>query len=267
MAQDRLQIIQEFVSQARALGEARPLRDLIADTVTELGFRHFAIIHHVAVTDLRPGVIQLSNYPAEWIAASRAPGVLVADPVIAACQRRTSAFDWSELESILPLTEAERRRLASAKRHGLANGLTVPLHIPGEVLASASFSTADGREVPPGMMPVMQTFAQFAFEAARRINRDQGAEAMPTRVPLTERQRECVVLSAQGKSDWVAAKMLGLSPKTVNRYIEAAKLRYAVATRQQLIVHALFGSEITFAEVITGQAITGLRAQASPATA
>jgi hypothetical protein len=36
----------------------------------------------------------------------------------------------------------------------------------------------------------------------------------------------------------------------VNEYIEAAKRRYVVATRQQLVVRALFRSEISFSEVL-----------------
>lgn len=252
MARDRLQIVQEFVASAREVVDAQTLRSLIADAVAELGFRHFALVHHVDVSKIRPGEVQLANYPPEWIAVTRMPGTLSADPVIAACERRQGAFDWREVPLILPLTAAHHRRLETARRHGLSNGITVPLHIPGEVLASANFACASGKEPPEGSLPVIQTFAQFAFEAARRVARIQGADSLPMRVPLTSRQRECVLLSAQGKSDWATAKMLGLSPKTVNRYMEAAKLRYAVATRQQLIVHALFGSEITFSEVLSG---------------
>lgn len=251
MARDRLQIVQEFVASARDIEDASTLRSLIGDAVAELGFRHFALVHHVDVTKLRPGEVQLANYPVDWIVATRTPGKLISDPVIAACERRAGAFDWRELPAIVSLTPAHQRRLDLARRHGLASGITVPLHIPGEVLASASFACAAGAEPPQGALPVMQTFAQFAFEAARKVARIQGAESLPIRVPLTARQRECLLLSAQGKSDWVAAQMLGLSPKTVNRYIEAAKLRYAVATRQQLIVRALFGSEITFAEIMS----------------
>ena len=46
------------------------------------------------------------------------------------------------------------------------------------------------------------------------------------------------------------AQLLGLRPRTVNEYIESAKRRYLVSTRQQLIVRALFQSDICFAEVL-----------------
>jgi DNA-binding CsgD family transcriptional regulator len=48
----------------------------------------------------------------------------------------------------------------------------------------------------------------------------------------------------------VIGQLLGIKPRTVNEHIEAAKRRYAVATRSQLLVRALFRSEICFSEVL-----------------
>jgi DNA-binding CsgD family transcriptional regulator len=48
----------------------------------------------------------------------------------------------------------------------------------------------------------------------------------------------------------VIAQLLNIRPKTVNEHIESAKRRYSVATRSQLLVKALFRSEICFSEVM-----------------
>jgi LuxR family quorum-sensing system transcriptional regulator CciR len=58
------------------------------------------------------------------------------------------------------------------------------------------------------------------------------------------------LFAAKGKSDTVIAQLLDIRPRTVNQHIEAAKRRYSVATRAQLIVRALFRSEICFSEVL-----------------
>ncbi len=55
---------------------------------------------------------------------------------------------------------------------------------------------------------------------------------------------------AQGKSDWDVARILGLSPDTVHDHVEAAKRKYGVATRTQLVVRALFDSKIAFTDVV-----------------
>ncbi|WP_363212617.1 hypothetical protein [Phenylobacterium sp.] len=46
---------------------------------------------------------------------------------------------------------------------------------------------------------------------------------------------------------------MGISHETVHQHIESAKQRYQVSTRTQLVVRALFDSQITFADVIAGR--------------
>jgi LuxR family quorum-sensing system transcriptional regulator CciR len=69
-------------------------------------------------------------------------------------------------------------------------------------------------------------------------------------VPLTERQLECLVLVARGKSDSVIGQLLDINRGTVNHHIELAKRRYRVATRTQLVVLALFRGELLYSDVI-----------------
>ena len=87
------------------------------------------------------------------------------------------------------------------------------------------------------------------FEAARRLNRI-GASPWFAPVPLSERQRDCVRLVARGQSDAAIAGRLGLKPRTINEHVEAAKRRYGVATRAQLVAQALMRAEIAFADVV-----------------
>jgi DNA-binding CsgD family transcriptional regulator len=71
---------------------------------------------------------------------------------------------------------------------------------------------------------------------------------------LTRHERQCLELAAQGKSDWVAGRILGISERTVHNHIEHAKRRLGVATRVQAIVHALVSRQIAFGDVIRSTA-------------
>jgi LuxR family transcriptional regulator, quorum-sensing system regulator CciR len=75
--------------------------------------------------------------------------------------------------------------------------------------------------------------------------------AAPCRSTLTPRQRDCVVLVARGKSDRQIAAILGISNQTVHKHVESAKQRYAVATRTELVVRALFMSQVSLAEIMS----------------
>lgn len=76
-----------------------------------------------------------------------------------------------------------------------------------------------------------------AFEHARSLLDTNAIANVP--VPLSPRQIDCIALVAQGKSDWEIAQILGLSRDTVHEYVEAARRRYGVRRRTQLVLRAV----------------------------
>jgi len=57
--------------------------------------------------------------------------------------------------------------------------------------------------------------------------------------PLSIRQLECLALTAAGKSSPEIARLLGLSPRTVDDYISDACRRLGVRTRVQAVAVAV----------------------------
>lgn len=54
------------------------------------------------------------------------------------------------------------------------------------------------------------------------------------------------------RSGSATTQLLGISAKTVNQHVEAPKRRYEVASRQRLIIRALYDCQIFFADLRTG---------------
>jgi LuxR family quorum-sensing system transcriptional regulator CciR len=245
--------VDDFVKSAKGLSRMDELASLLADAVETLGFDYVALMHHVTTPERARWAVQVIDYPDAWRALIRQRGYLAEDPVLTHCQSSAAAFLWSELPSRFAMSRRQHEILQSAMACGLAEGFTVPLNIPGEFIGSCSFGLAPGREAPRRALPAAQYVGCFAFEAARRIQRTDAlldAEHGAAGHRLTPRQFDCVVLVAQGKSDWDIAQLLGLAADTVHEHIEAAKRRYGVATRTQLVVRTLFDSQITFADII-----------------
>jgi LuxR family quorum-sensing system transcriptional regulator CciR len=247
--------VEAFVKEANRLSRLSDLAVLLTDATYELGFDYVALLHHIHLAaGARPtDALQVVHYPEAWRALVNARGYFGDDPVLAACEKTAAAFLWSELPGLMPMSARQADILKSAVSCGLAEGFTVPVNVPGEFIGSCSFGLRTGRELPRNALPAAQYVGCFAFEAARRIRRfelnlpgDAGAD--PRR--LSQRQFDCLVLAAQGKSDWHIAQLLGISPDTVHQHIETAKRRYGVATRTQLVVRALFDSQITFADIL-----------------
>lgn len=247
----KFDVVKDFVAASRTAEAMADLRQLIEHCSKELGFDYFAIVHHIRFGHPSRDKIRLSNYPVEWLAKLREDESFQ-EPVLKAAERTSTGFLWSRLEEIVPLTERQRSYMKRAVRYGLAEGYTVPNHVPGETFGSCHFAVSRHTSLPEDALPATQALGCFAFEAARRLIeiRSEPSENYVLPAPLTERQRDCVLFAARGKSDSVIGQLLNIRPTTVNEHIEAAKRRYSVATRTQLIVRALFKSEICFAEVI-----------------
>jgi LuxR family quorum-sensing system transcriptional regulator CciR len=246
---DGLAVVQDFVTAAANVPSMADLRTLIETAVQQLGFDYFAIVHHVCFGRPAGEHVRLTNYPLEWVGYVRELPKLN-DPVVRAAERMSSGFKWDQLESLLDLTAAEQEYMSQAARHGIVQGYTVPNHVPGETFGSCNFAAGEDRPFPDASVSAAQALGSFAFEAARKLVKQRPGEIYLRPAPLSERQRECLLFVARGKSDSVIADLLAIRPKTVNEHIEAAKRRYSVATRSQLLVRALFRSEICFSEVI-----------------
>ena len=146
-ARDGLRLVQDFVTAASGAGCMADLRSLIEDATRELGFDHFAVIHHVQFGRPTPGNVRLTNYPLEWVGVHREAKVV--DPVLRAAERASSGFKWDQLEKLLVLTQADSEHMQRAAVHGIVQGYTVPNHVPGETFGSCtlrSMATATFRK-------------------------------------------------------------------------------------------------------------------------
>ena len=127
----------------------------------------------------------------------------------------------------------------------LREGLTIPAHIPGDAHGSCSFAWASGQAANDDALTFAQSIGSFAFEAARRLHSPIAIE----RPKLTNRQRECMIWVARGKTDWEISRILGLRPTTVVEHLKNARDRYDAATRVTLTVRALFDGALNFGEI------------------
>jgi LuxR family quorum-sensing system transcriptional regulator CciR len=245
--------MQQFVHEANRIADAASLQALLTVTVRELGFDYFALVHHASIRKSKSDVVRLHDFPQAWADVIADKGYFSDDPVHIACQKCAVPFTWEDVPEIIDVTERQQEMLDAAKIAGLGGGFTVPIHIPGEYTGSCTFSTRLGRDIPSDAFPAAHYVGSFAFEAARRVlqhvrmKKDMSEPPPPPK--LTRRQLDCVVLAGRGKSDRDVGQILGISDQTVHQHMEDAKRKYDVATRMQLVVRALFDSQLAFADL------------------
>jgi LuxR family transcriptional regulator, quorum-sensing system regulator CciR len=238
--------VDAFVRDAQKVEREDDLAEALAEVSSDLGFRFFALTHHLDVRR-SSAAIRIHNYPQGWAEWFDDQSLGATDPVHRASNMTSVGFAWSSLPEMIALTREDQRVLDLARREGIGDGFTVPAHVPGEAHGSVSFAAEPGIAIDAGRFPLLQLVGSFAFEAARRMRRVRFSQG-PVR--LTDRQRECVMWAARGKSDWEIAQVLGLSEATVGEHLRHAYERYGVGKRTLVAVHALFDGTIGFLDVL-----------------
>lgn len=235
-----------FVESCETLTSVEALGGRFLEEMSELGFPYVALASHV--DPLRPpsGAIMVLRYPPSWVAYYSSEQLDRIDPVFEAACHRTMPFLWREPSFRDRLQRPQRRMLDEGSEAGLKDGYTIPIRGPDALPASCSLIPDDGG-VDPSHYTLAHAMAVFAHEHARQILATSIVADAPR---LTARERECLVLVARGKSDWVISCLLGVSEGAVNRTVERAKKRLGVATRTQAVVRALQAGEISLFDLV-----------------
>ena len=239
----------QFMHVVKAVANADDLAAAMTAVTEQLGFQYFAVTHHVDIVAASGNAIRLHNYPARWADYYDGNSLGVSDPVHRASHVTSVGFPWSRMSEMIPLTTEDRRVLAMGRDEGIGDGFTVPAHVPGEARGSCSFANEAGRPMPQEMLLMAQLAGMFAFEGARRLWSIRGHLPMPPRPVLTDRQRDCVLWVARGKSDWEISLILGVGEETVARHIKQACERYGVNKRTYLVILTLFDGTLTISDI------------------
>lgn len=249
---DALHFAHQFLAEVQKIKELAALERLLSAAAQDLGFRHYAMIHHDDHREVRSGLINMNNYPPAYVKDYFSGLFYRDDPVLHACVAANACFTWSDLAAFIDLNPRYRAFLDRGARYGVSHGITVPAFVLGERSGSCNFCSPHAPELVRRHVGAVHLVGSFAFQAARRIV--NGGRLRSVRAArLQPRQRDCVILAGLGNSNTDIAGILGLSPATVKSYIEAACGRYAVHNRTQLVIAAVLDGEVGIHEIAPRQ--------------
>lgn len=254
----RLSDVQAFIDQSRQVKAPGDLHRLMQDISREMGFDHFALVHHV---DLRPvgtfvnyvvtdDYAVLTDYPQSWVDEYISDAIVTNDPILLTCQRMNVGFAWDTVPDLIKLTGKQKEIIERTRKAGLANGFTVPVNVPGELIGSCNFAVSSRSELVRSNFNMAQLVGAFAFQSARELVRGSRRLDEYEHPRLTDRQLECIVLVARGKTDWEIGKILGISEETVKMHLRNAREAYGVTKRIQVVMRTLFNGQVPLTELL-----------------
>ncbi|MBW8753713.1 MAG: LuxR family transcriptional regulator [Sphingomonadales bacterium] len=250
--------VQSFIGSSQMVTRPEDLHGLMQDVSREMGFDHFALIHHVELPSfgrldgpvVSRELIALSDYPQAWMDQYVRDRIVRDDPVLLASQQAVAGFAWGRIGEMIKVTSAHRALVERTRKAGIVDGFTVPANSPGEPGGSCNFAMGPGREAPRQNYLMAHVVGSLAFAAARTLAERIHGVSPKWRVRLSPRLRDCIELAGRGKSDWEIARILGLSETTVATYMKRARALYDVTSRMQVVLRALHEGEIALNAIL-----------------
>lgn len=241
-------IVTQFKRIVETAGTAADVIAAMADVTQWLGFRHFAISHHVdqAATGK---AIRLNNYPARWVDYYERRGLGTVDPVHRASHMTNEGFWWTDMSGLIRLNERDEEIMKLGRIQGIGQGFTIPNNLPGEVCGSCTFAAEQGFILDPVKEGLAQLAGLAAFGAAHRLWPGRGALPIAARPVLTPQQCACVELVAHGKTDRQIGYTLGIAEETVASHIKNAYERCGVNKRASLVAFALLNGLVMLSKL------------------
>lgn len=251
---DPFDLMQSFIERCERSVPVPELTAAFQSALEHLGFRHFACCSHVNPRRPPQSAVVLHNYPSAWVRSFADRNQHECDPVFQRAERDILPFRWNAPDFTAALTRSQRRILQEAASMGIADGFTVPIHLPwaaGARRASCSV-IPDTSSIDDGAYRAVQVMAPYLYASVGyqkdlKAARQNALQAGPV---LSARERDCLALAAQGKGDWEISQLLRISEHTVHKHVEAAKRRLGVSTRIQAIVWAVQHHEICVGDVV-----------------
>lgn len=241
-----LSLVGEIVAEISTAACDVSLHRTLGAATSELGFDFFALSYDKRSYGSSYDALLIHDFPEAWANIYIGFELGRIDPVRRASERSMIGFVWQDLEDLIPLSRSDRQILAVGRENGVGDGYTVPRHIPGEASGACSFMVRPGNPLPMPVLAFAEIIGAVALTSARQIVGSRPAIKRPV---LSERQRECVLWSARGKTAAEVGVILGISEDTVIQHLKLARERYDVHCRQALVLCTLFDGHIGFSDI------------------
>ena len=229
------------------LGYLRHILELPPDA--ELFYAFGGSLEHTDAEARKPlqAKVLCETHAAEWWRDYRRhAGDRVADPIRSAIRHGIEPVRWRNYEKRLDMSTTELALWRRARDIGVRDGLTVPLHDPLAkrygVLSVLHFGRLtefdDWIEGHWGMLGPAAYLAHLAISRAKPLSAEAGL--------LSNRERQCLALVADGFSSKHIGRQLQLSPRTVELHVARAIKRLGAVNRSHAVALALRQNMLPF---------------------
>ena len=224
----------EVFAGVQSLDELEQRLDSVAK---ELGFRRYVYWMTHPPDGWENGVF--NTYPTDWKARYAEMGYKNLDPTLAEAARTTLPLRWDHLRNAREQSKPLRKFFEEASDFGISDGITLPIHGPSAGLATLNFSDP----VSPDVCDVVwrERYSDLIVIGNflhSRVLELAGAVAKLD-IHLTQRERQVLLWTAEGKTAWEIGQILAISDQTVLFHLKNVMKKFGVYSKHHAVVLAL----------------------------
>jgi DNA-binding CsgD family transcriptional regulator len=238
--------IKNIIQRLQTCSELLDFKAALVDMREQLGFAHFLYGVRVSTAFTSINHFVVSDYPEAWLGEYMSKNYAEFDPVVQHCTSRHEPYCWDRIRS----ENSDPRVLAFAdahESHGLVGGVCIGIHgYSGEngiFCVGGPRPLATGSDEAFAAIVPLNTLLPYIHAALGRLTTFKEAEN--NKPQLSERELECLLWSAEGKTAEETALILDISTPTVNFHLKNAIQKLNVSNRNQAIAKAALMGIIT----------------------
>jgi DNA-binding CsgD family transcriptional regulator len=234
-------VVSPLAKVAQTLGE-RPgdmLREFMNRQFTGMGFSKFGYLALLRPRAPATPLSVVSTLSEDWIRRYTERGYQNFDPVCIAAAKSPVPFAWLTSDLAQGASKQQRQVLGERAEFGVRNGITVPIRGPAGAFAILTV-TADvpDHEFHRLWLECRDELHVLTLYYHAQIEKHLLRPA-PCECRLTDRERDCLIWSARGKTAWETSEILGISEETVQFHLKNAMHKLGVHTKTHAVVKAI----------------------------
>jgi len=229
----------------RAAESGRDLVPIIKSITENFGFDSFM---YGMCTSVRPDhesrMFVFTTVPPAWVVRYDQMAYIEVDPRILLLWDSTLPLVWDQ-RTVRGGGDRSEAFLDDALKHGIASGVCMPLgdEVGTRVIVALNSRIPEVDEcrrlaITRNLGDIV-LFAHYFHELFMKAIVKRGAQPPIAGRPLSERERECLALTARGMTTEDIALKLGIGARTVQFHFDSIRSKLAAANRQEAVARAI----------------------------
>ena len=234
----------DFLDDISAVRDLHELKGQISHFLKSVGFDRFTYVGFNPLS-ANPRAAEMSTFPVDWVQHYVDNRYVYIDPTILMARHSLQPFTWDHIDSLEILSKQQKQINLEARDFGIAHMISVPIHGRGnEFGLLVGKSMESDRAFAKSLPHQKHTLHLVGLGVHTAVQNCLMSDETEIAIQLSQRETECLLWTARGKTAWEIGEILSISERTVNEYIGNAARKLGCHQKTLAVTKAIIGRHI-----------------------